>query len=116
MENTITRKEANRNRIIGVIFWLLSSVLAFISFNAFITMLGRIYSYFFLTDEYYAARGSYSVQQFAVIPAGLMLLVAVIAGAELISRHAADKPERIWNFYSLIFSLEFIILFLAAKI
>lgn len=119
MEQTYDmKKKTGKYLIVHFILWLLATVGSFFSMMAFLQMLSRIYGAYAMSGnfDYRSYMGSVSLQQVMVLPAGLLTVVAVIAGTELIYRYGRTEPERIWKFYSIILGVEFAILFLALKV
>ena len=118
MEQTYDmKKKTGKYLIVHFILWLVANVGSFLSMLAFLQMMSRIYTAYAMSGyDYRTYMGSVSLQQFMVLPAGLLTLVTLIAGTELIYRYGRTDPERIWRFYSIIIGIEFAILFLALKI
>ena len=117
MEQTYDNKKKTNKYLIGhFILWLVANVGSFLSMLAFLQMISRIYSAYAMNGDYRNYMGSVSLQQFMVLPAGLLTLVSLIGGTELIYRYGRMEPERVWKFYSIILGIEFAIPFLALKI
>jgi len=118
MENTYDeKKKSGKLLITHYILWLIANIGSFISMMAFLKMASRIYGAFAISGyEYYSYMGAVSLQQFMALPAGLLTMVTFIAGSELIYQYGRTDPEKVWHFYSIIFGIEFAILFLALKI
>lgn len=109
--------ERRRNSLIAAGLWLVSSVLSFITLNALIQMFSRIYLYFVSNGiDYQQYMGSVSIQQFTIIPAGIIALVAIIGGVEMMVQNINRNPKLVWKFFSVVLGLEFAVLFLAYKI
>lgn len=104
----------NRNQIIGYFLWLVGCALAFISLSALIALIPRFYGYFWVIDG--DEKLLYFIHRFMVIPAGIAFLGIFRTGSEIVRKNANHRPDRIWNFYTLLFALEFVVLVLAAKI
>ena len=104
----------DRNYIIGYALWIAGCVLAFISLSAVIAFVPRFYNYFFIIDG--DEKLLYLIHRFLVVPAGIGFLGIFRTGSEIVRKNAEHRPDRIWKFYTLLFSVEFVILVLAAKI
>lgn len=104
----------NRNAIIGYALWLAGCVLTFISLSAVISFLPRFYNYFWIIDG--DEKLLYFIHRFMVIPAGIVFLGFFRTGSEIVRKNADHRPDRIWNFYTLVFAIEFAVLVLAAKL
>lgn len=118
MENTYDEKKGSgKLLIVHFILWLIANVGSFLSMMAFLQMASRIYGAYAISGyEYHSYMGAVSLQQFMTLPAGLLTMVTFIAGSELIYQYGRTEPEKVWHFYSIIFGIEFAILFLALKI
>jgi hypothetical protein len=51
-----------------------------------------------------------------IVPAGIGFLAVLRLGYEVVSKNAVDRPDRVWKFFTVLFAVEFTVLFLAAKI
>ena len=104
----------NRNSIIGYGLWIIGCAGAFVSLSAIISFLPRFYNYFWVIsgDE----KALYFIHRFMIIPAGIAFLGIFRTGSEVVRKNAGHRPDRVWKFYTLLLSLEFVVLALAAKI
>jgi hypothetical protein len=118
MENLLNKLEGylneNRTAIIGYLLWVIGCTFAFISLSALIAFLPRFYGYFWVIDG--DEKLLYLIHRFMIVPAGIAFLGIFRTGSEIVRKNAHHRPDRIWNFYTLLFALEFVILVLAAKI
>jgi hypothetical protein len=103
--------------IIGALLWLLSCVISYITFNASLGLIGRIYGRFWLQEGVYRSQqAGISVQQFALIPLAIFFLAGIVIGGDLIMKYASKKPDYIWKFFGVFLGIQFVILILAALI
>ena len=118
MENTYEmKKKTGKLLIVHFVLWLIANAGSFLSMMAFLKMASRIYGAYAISGyDYHSYMGGVSLQQFMALPAGLLTMVTFIAGSELIYQYGRTEPEKVWRFYSIIFGIEFAILFLALKI
>ncbi|MCD4752094.1 MAG: hypothetical protein K8R40_03375 [Anaerolineaceae bacterium] len=118
MENTYDeKKKSGKLLIVHFILWLIANVGSFLSMMAFLQIVSRIYGAYAINGyDLHSYMGGVSLRQFMVLPAGLLTMVTFIAGTEAIYRYGRTDPGRVWRFYSIIFGIEFAILFLALKI
>ncbi len=104
----------NRNALIGYTLWVAGCALVFISLSAVIAFLPRFYSYFFWIDG--DERLLYFIHRFMIIPAGIVFLGVFRTGSEIVRKNADHRPDRIWNFYGVLFAVVFAVLVLAARL
>ncbi|NSW51585.1 MAG: hypothetical protein HPY85_03660 [Anaerolineae bacterium] len=106
--------DKNRNQIIGYGLWLITSIFSFIALNALVTMITRLFTYFWVGIE--VPKLLLFLRQFAILPVGLTVLALVRYGYDVVAKNAVSRPDRIWHFYTRILALEFAVLYMAAKI
>ena len=103
--------------IIGALLWLLSCVLSYITFNASLGLIQRIYAHFWLQEGVYRSQqAGIAVQQFALLPLAIFFLAGIIIGGDLIMKYAGAKPNYIWRFYGIFLGIQFVVLILAVLI
>jgi hypothetical protein len=103
--------------IIGALLWLLSCVISYITFNASLGLIGRIYARFWLQEgNYRSQQAGLSVQQFALIPLAIFFLAGIIIGGDLTMKYAGKKPAYIWRFFGIFLGIQFVVLILAVLI
>jgi hypothetical protein len=103
--------------ITGALLWLLSCVISYITFNASLGLIGRIYDRFWLKEGVYRSQqAGISVQQFALIPLGIFFIAGIVIGGDLILKYAGKKPSYIWKFYAIFLGIQFAVLILAVLI
>ena len=103
--------------IIGALLWLMSCVVSYITFNASLGLIGRIYARFWLQEGVYRSQqAGISVQQFSLIPLAIFFLAGIVVGGDLILKYAGKKPSYIWRFYGIFLGIQFVILLLSVLI
>jgi hypothetical protein len=104
----------NRNAIIGYGLWLAAGLFAFVPLSALVALLTRLFTYYWAGGD--VPRLLLLLRQFFILPMGIAYLVLIRLAFEVVSKHAEDRPERVWRFYTWLIAVEFAILYLAARI
>jgi hypothetical protein len=106
--------DKNRNHIIGYGLWLTAGLFAFVPLSALVALLTRLFTYFWAGGD--VPRLLLLLRQFFILPLGIAYLVLIQLAFAVVSKHADNRPERVWRFYTWLIAVEFAILYLAARI